>query len=343
MYLVTQVTGNGTTVDGSRAPLRAAPKGRCRRGVGTGPFRFFNSVRKQQVRPRTPYREHMAGHISLLTDYGVNDEFVGVVKSVIVDLAPHVRITDLTHGVKPFDVRGGSLALARAVQYVPDGVIVAIVDPGVGSSRRAVAVEVAGGRGVFVGPDNGLLGPAVALAGGAERAFELTNTELHLHTNGATFAGRDVFAPVAAHLASGGDIADVGREIDVASLMPGLVPIPTEEKHDTFGEGLHCEVAWVDTFGNCQLNVGPEDIAHLGHVLRLVIGDDVRSARVVTHFAEIDSGAIGAVIDSYGMIALAMDRSSASVALRVEEGDEVLVFRGESDVVASPVTLRETK
>lgn len=285
----------------------------------------------------------MTHHISLLTDYGLNDEFVGVVKSVISDIAPTAQVIDLTHGVKPFDIRGGSLALARAIQYVPDGVIVAIVDPGVGSARRAIAVEVAQGRGVFLGPDNGLLGPAVALAGGAERSFELTNTELHLHSNGATFAGRDVFAPVAAFLANGGALEDVGREIDVASLMPGLIPIPSVEKHPVHGEGLHCEVAWVDVFGNCQLNIGPDDIAHMGDVLRLVIGDDVRSARLVTHFAEIDGGAIGAVVDSYGMIALAIDRGSAAEALRLQEGDEVLVFQGLSDVSSSSVTLRSTK
>jgi S-adenosylmethionine hydrolase len=285
----------------------------------------------------------MTHHISLLTDYGLNDEFVGVVKSVISDIAPTARVVDLTHGVKPFDVRGGSLALARAIQYVPDGVIMAIVDPGVGSTRRAIAVEVAQGRGVFLGPDNGLLGPAVALAGGAERSFELTNAALHLHSNGATFAGRDVFAPVAAFLANGGTLEEVGREIDVASLMPGLIPIPTEENHPTHGEGLHCEVAWVDVFGNCQLNIGPDDVAHMGDVLRVVIGDDVRSARLVTHFAEIDGGAIGAVVDSYGMIALAIDRGSAAEALRLQEGDEVLVFQGHSEVSTSSVTLRSTK
>jgi len=96
------------------------------------------------------YRERMHSHISLLTDYGLNDEFVGVMKSVLTDMAPHVRITDLTHGVPAFDVRAGSLALARAVQYVPAGIVIAVVDPGVGSSRRAIAVEVAGGRGIFL-------------------------------------------------------------------------------------------------------------------------------------------------------------------------------------------------
>ncbi len=105
--------------------------------------------------------------VSLLTDYGLDDEFVGVVKAVIRDLAPHVATIDLTHGIRPYDVRAGSLALARAIPYVPEGVVVAIVDPGVGTNRRAVGVEVADGAGVLVGPDNGLLGPAVGVLDGA--------------------------------------------------------------------------------------------------------------------------------------------------------------------------------
>ncbi len=272
----------------------------------------------------------MHSHISLLTDYGVTDEFVGVMKSVLADMAPHARITDLTHGIPPFDVRAGSLALARAVQYVPAGIVIAVVDPGVGSSRRAIAVEVAGGNGIFLGPDNGLLAPGIAMAGGADRAFELSNTELHLGAPGTTFAGRDIFAPVAAHLANGGLLEDVGQEIDTASVMPGLVPVPSAETHASHGEGLRCEVTWVDTFGNCQLNVGPDDVSHFGTTLRLVIDDDVRSARIVSHFADIDGGAIGAVIDSYGMLALALDRGSAAQSLRLQAGDAVLVFAGDA-------------
>jgi S-adenosylmethionine hydrolase len=283
----------------------------------------------------------MHSHISLLTDYGLNDEFVGVMKSVLADMAPQARVTDLTHGIPAFDVRAGSLALARAVQYVPAGIIIAVVDPGVGSARRAIAIEVAGGRGIFLGPDNGLLASGIAMAGGADRAFELTNTDLHLAAPGTTFAGRDVFAPVAAFLANGGALEDVGNEIDTASVMPGLVPVASDETHASYGSGLRCEVTWVDAFGNCQLNVGPDDVAHFGQVLRLVIGDEVRSARVVSHFADIDGGAIGAVIDSYGMVALAVDRGSASDALRITDGDAVLVFAGEAGSTSS-VTLRSS-
>lgn len=285
----------------------------------------------------------MHSHVSLLTDYGLHDEFVGVMKCVITDLAPHARITDITHGIPAFDVRAGSLALARAIQYVPPGIVIAVVDPGVGSNRRAIAIEVAGGQGVLIGPDNGLLASAAAMAGGAERVFELSNTDLHIDAPGTTFAGRDVFAPVAAHLCNGGAIEDVGPEIDSATVMPGLVPIPTVEKHDVYGEGLRCEVTWVDGYGNCQLNVGPDEIARFGNTVRLVMGDDVRSARIASHFAEIDGGAIGAVVDSYGMVALAVDRGSAAETLRLSAGDAVLVFIGSGDGQTSAVSIRSAK
>ena len=289
------------------------------------------------------YGEPMHSHVSLLTDYGLNDEFVGVMKCVITDMAPHVRITDITHGVPAFDVRAGSLALARAIQYVPDGIIIAVVDPGVGSARRAIAIEVSGGRGVLLGPDNGLLASAAAMAGGAERVFELSNAMLHFEAPGTTFAGRDIFAPVAGFLCNGGAIEGVGLEVDSASVMPGLVPIPTNDTHATYGDGVRCEVTWVDVYGNCQLNIGPEDLAHLGPVLRLVIDDDVRSARMTSHFADIDGGAIGAVTDSYGMVALAVDRGSAAEVLSIGAGDGVYVYAGQVDGATSAVSIRPAK
>jgi S-adenosylmethionine hydrolase len=144
--------------------------------------------------------------VTFLSDYGLDDEFVGVVKSVIRDLARHATVIDLTHGISPHDVRGGALLLARSVQYVASGVVLAVVDPGVGTDRRAIAVEVAGGEGVLLGPDNGLLAPAVAMAGGAGRTVILSNPDYQLEAPGATFAGRDVFAPAAAHLCNGVDL-----------------------------------------------------------------------------------------------------------------------------------------
>lgn len=276
--------------------------------------------------------------ISFLTDYGTDDEFVGVVKSIVRDLAPHVQVIDLTHAIAPYDVRAGSLALARSIPYVPAGVVLAVVDPGVGTARRAVAIEVAGGEGVFVGPDNGLLAPAVALAGGAERAVVLDVESLHLESPGATFAGRDVFAPVAAQLCNGLDLYEVGTPVDTASLLPGVIPLPRDD-----GDGLQCEVLWVDHFGNCQLNIGPDDIAGWGDRVRLRVpdptgGTTIRSAAVVANFEQIGQGAIGLVVDSAGMLAIAADRASAAAQVPLHVGAEVTLLHDDSEGPSTPVT-----
>jgi S-adenosyl-L-methionine hydrolase (adenosine-forming) len=266
--------------------------------------------------------------ISFLTDYGTVDEFVGVVKSVVRDLAPHVSVIDLTHEIRPFDVRAGSLALARCIGYVPSGIVLAIVDPGVATDRRAVAIEVAGGAGVLVGPDNGLLAPAVAMAGGAERAVVLTNPEYQLDAPGATFAGRDVFGPAAAHLCNGVELTELGPEIDPVLLLPGTVPLPREE-----GDAIVAEVLWVDRFGNAQLNVGPDDLpAGWGDHLQLRIaaptdpdGPLVRRAVRSASFAALPPGTAGLVLDSYGMLAVALDQRSAADELGLVAGDQVTI------------------
>jgi S-adenosyl-L-methionine hydrolase (adenosine-forming) len=257
--------------------------------------------------------------VSFLSDYGHADEFVGVVHSVIRSIAPHVTVIDLVHDLPPHDLRAGSLALVRAVQYVAPGVVLAVVDPGVGTERRAVAVEVGGGSGVLVGPDNGLLAPAVAMSGGATRAFALTNSALHLASPGPTFAGRDVFAPVAAHLCNGVALEDVGDELDASSLLPGLVPLPR------FDEGhLIAEVLWVDRYGNCQLNVGPEEVDPLGEQVALRLGDhDVRTASRVGAYGDLASGQVGLVVDSYGLVSIALHRRSAADELGLHPGAPV--------------------
>jgi S-adenosylmethionine hydrolase len=255
--------------------------------------------------------------VSFLSDYGIGDEFVGLVKAVIRDLAPHVSVIDLTHDIAPFDVRAGSLALARSIPYLPTGIVLAVVDPGVGTARRAIAIEVAGGNGVIIGPDNGLLAPAVALAGGAERAVVLDDTQWHLDAPGATFAGRDVFAPVVAHLCNGVPLERLGTPIDAALLLPGMVPVPRDEDG-----GLACEVTWVDRYGNCQLNAGPDDVAAWGDRIRVTIDGIPRSAPVVATFAEAGGG-IALVVDSYGMLALCVDRQSAALDLGIGGGTAV--------------------
>jgi S-adenosyl-L-methionine hydrolase (adenosine-forming) len=257
--------------------------------------------------------------VSFLTDYGTADEFVGVVKSVIRSIAPHATVIDITHEVPAHDIRAGSLTLVRSAQYLAPGVILAVVDPGVGTERRAVAVEVAGGEGVFVGPDNGLMASAVAMTGGADRVVELTNVEYQLEAPGPTFAGRDVFGPAAAHLCNGVDLTELGPEIDPFGLYPGVLPLSQRD-----GATVKGEVLWVDRFGNVQLNVDPDDLTGFGERISVKYGEDkVRVGRRATTYAELNPGELGLVVDSYGLVSLVLDRSSASQALRLRPGDGV--------------------
>lgn len=283
--------------------------------------------------------------VTLLSDYGTVDGFVGVVHSVIRQLAPGVGIVDLTHEISPFDVRGGSLVLARAVQYLCPGVIVAVVDPGVGTDRRAVAIEVAGGAAVLVGPDNGLLAAAVSMVGGADRAVVLDDPQFHLPTASTTFDGRDVFAPVAAHLCRGVPLAELGTAVDPAGLRPGLVPLTRLE------DGvLHAEVLVVDRFGNVQLNVDPDELDGWPDQIQVQIGERNRVARRVTAFDDVGPGALGLLVDSDGLCALVAERASAAEELGVGPGDEVALMSPTDDdqdragaAVTSAVALRPTR
>ena len=263
--------------------------------------------------------------ITFLSDYGHADEFVGVVHSVLHSLAPDVHVIDLTHDIAPFDVRGAGLLLARSAPYLSPGVVLAVVDPGVGTERRAVAIEVGGGASVLVGPDNGLLAPAVAMVGGAERAVELTNPELRLDAMGTTFDGRDVFAPAAAHLANGVPLDDLGPLIDAASLLPGTLPVAHAD-----GDELVAEVLWVDRFGNAQLNVDVDDVAHLGAValgdrVGIRVGQNRRTTVLVASFDAIGSGDFGLIVDSAGLLAVVAARVSAAEALGLGPGTEVVL------------------
>jgi S-adenosylmethionine hydrolase len=262
--------------------------------------------------------------IAFASDYGHTDEFVGVCKAVMLGLAPDVRILDVGHDIPPHDVRAGALMLVRAVQYLPDDcVVVAVVDPGVGTNRRLVAVEVAGG--VLLGPDNGLLAPAVAIAGGARSVISLDNPEYQLPAPGPTFAGRDVLAPAAGHLAAGVPLAELGTPVDPATLVPGLVSLP-EVRDDGSIAG---EVWWVDRFGNCQLNIDPDELAAAGAGegarLEIHAGGEIRAARWVHTYADAKPSELVVVVDSYGLLALAFDRESAAAGLRLKAGSGVTV------------------
>jgi len=267
--------------------------------------------------------------VSFLSDYGHSDEFVGVCHAVMLDIAPDLRIVDVTHDIPAFDVRAGALALVRAVQYLPEGIVLAVVDPGVGTDRRCIAVEVE--NAVLVGPDNGLLAPAVAMLGGPLRVHELTSTEYRLAAPGPTFAGRDVMAPAAAHLTTGVPLAALGPAIDPVTLTPALVPLPGDEDDGR----ITGEVLWVDRFGNCQLNVAPEQLdaagAHEGDPLEVTVYDAgggpaaARRARRVRAFADAKPSELVVLVDSYGMCTLALDRRSAAAELGVHAGSAVTV------------------
>jgi S-adenosylmethionine hydrolase len=266
--------------------------------------------------------------VSFLSDYGLEDEFVGVVKAVIRSIAPHVTVIDITHQIPPHDLRAGALALARSIQYLPTGVVLAVVDPGVGTDRRALAVEVGGSdqdgelgaeATVLIGPDNGLLASAVALAGGARRAVALTNPAYHLDAPGPTFAGRDVFAPAAAHICLGVELEELGDPVDPYSLIPGILPLSRAEEGTVIGE-----VLWVDRFGNAQLNVGPDEVEAMGDRVLLRIGErSPRLALRVGSFSELKSGQVGLLVDSYGLLAVTLNRRSAAEELRLGAGDPV--------------------
>jgi S-adenosyl-L-methionine hydrolase (adenosine-forming) len=258
--------------------------------------------------------------VSFLSDYGLTDEFVGVCKAVVLRAAPAARIIDVTHGIPPFDVRAGALALARSAQYLPPGVVLAVVDPGVGTDRRAVAVEVEDGY--LVGPDNGLLAPAVAMLGGAVKVVSLTNPEYQLEAPGATFAGRDIFAPAAGYLAAGTPIDRLGDPVDPMSLVPGMVPLSTDEGGRAAGE-----VLWVDRYGNAQLNIDPGDLAALGvqpgGTVEVRCGEDRRTGRWVSSYAEARPLELAVVVDSYGLVSLTLDRRPAAEELGLRAGSAV--------------------
>jgi len=266
--------------------------------------------------------ESVPPFVSFLSDYGLADEFVGVCKAVVLRAAPSARLIDITHGIPPFDVRAGALALARAVQYLPPGVVLAVVDPGVGTDRRAVAVEVESG--FLVGPDNGLLAPAVAMLGGASRVVSLTNPEYQLEAPGATFAGRDVFAPAAGYLAAGTALDELGDLVDPASLVPGTVPLPRDDQGRAAGE-----VLWIDRFGNAQLNIDPGDLAALGvepgGALEVRCGQDCRTGRWVGSYAEAGPLELAVVVDSYGLVSLTADRRPIADELGLRAGSEVVL------------------
>jgi len=264
--------------------------------------------------------------IAFLTDFGLQDDFVGTCHGVIKRIAPDVQIIDVTHGIEPHQVLQGALVLAATLPYMPVGVHLAVVDPGVGGARRPLALRDHDGH-VFVGPDNGLLVPAAEAGGGVVAAHELVNPEYALQPVSRTFHGRDLFAPAAAHIATGVPLEELGPPLDPEVLVRLGLPQPEVEVARIGARALY-----VDRFGNVQLNVAGAHLAETGaepgRRVRLELPHGTRAAVVARTFADVPTGDVVLYEDSYGNVAIAVSRGSAAAALGLGAGDPVSIDLG---------------
>jgi S-adenosyl-L-methionine hydrolase (adenosine-forming) len=259
--------------------------------------------------------------VTLLTDYGRDDDFVGVCHGVIRSIHPEAHIVDITHGIRRYAVRQGALVLRNTLPFMPAGVHVAVVDPQVGTERRALALRTADGR-TLVGPDNGLLSLAWGRCGGIEQAVDITRSPHRLEPVSATFHGRDIFAPVAAHLAAGAPLADAGDPLDPATLATVELPEPR------FEDGVLVAHALVfDRFGNVGLNVVHEELAgtgvRLGATVELETGGERYLAKYAQTFANVTAGELLVYEDAYRTLAVAINRGDAASTLGLRPDAEV--------------------
>lgn len=258
--------------------------------------------------------------VTLLSDFGTSDGYVGIVKGVILGFAPDVRFVDLSHEIAPQNVAAGALVLESAVRFFPRGTIhLAIVDPGVGGERRAVGID--GGDFVLVGPDNGLLSLAAARAPRAH-AYELDRRELHRGEVGNTFHGRDVFAPIVGRLAGGTALADCGRSLAELMLLPGAGARRR-------GAAIDAPVIYVDRFGNLMLDLRREDLSDFLPAEVSVTIRGVRIRGISSHYAAVAPRRPLLVWNSWDRLEIAVRDGSAARRLRARVGDRVRV-RGDA-------------
>ena len=263
-----------------------------------------------------------ASPIVFLSDFGLKDEFVGTCHGVIARIAPGSQVIDLAHGIPRGDVLRGALLLREALAYLPDrAVLLAVIDPGVGGRRRPVALHTGAGR-FLVGPDNGVLSLAWRALGGVARAVEVTSAAIVLQPTSATFHGRDVFAPAAAHLAGGGDLSELGKPVD----PPTLVRVDPPQPRIALGSLTACVLA-VDSFGNVQLGAAATDLdrAGLGDAAVLAVRAGAESSRAARaqSYSAVGDGELVVLVDSSGRLAVARNRGEAATHLRVAPGDWV--------------------
>lgn len=261
--------------------------------------------------------------ITFLSDFGLTDDFVGTCHGVIARIAPDARVIDVTHGIRPGHVLQGALVLANTLPYMPPGIHLAVVDPGVGSGRRALALRDREGR-LHVGPDNGLLLPAADRFGGVAEAHELANPDYSLQPVSRTFHGRDLFSPAAAHLARGVELAELGPPLDPGEL------VRLEIAQAEIGQNrIRAAALVIDRFGNIALNLRREQLSEIdlvpGTRVELACRGERFFALFARTFADAPRGQLIVYEDSYGSLALAVSRGNAAQLLRAEEGTEIVL------------------
>ena len=263
--------------------------------------------------------------VTFLSDYGLQDEYVGVCHGVIRQIAPEAPIIDITHGIPARDVRAGAMTLRRALPFMPQSVHLAIVDPGVGTVRRPLALRCENGA-LFVGPDNGLLWPAAEYSGGVAVAVDLTESaHLPEHVS-ATFHGRDLFAPIAAQLATHLPVESAGTSIDPAGLVKQELPLASAtEGH------ISVQVVTVDSFGNLSLNAGPGELEQAGLAgetkLRIHTSAGSREIALGHTFGDVERGKPVLYPDSSGSLAIAVNEGDAAAMFGIGPGDELALDR----------------
>jgi S-adenosylmethionine hydrolase len=260
--------------------------------------------------------------ITFLSDFGLKDDFVGTCHGVMKRIAPEAEIIDITHGIPAQSVLQGALVLANTIGYMPIGVHLAVVDPGVGGPRRPLALRDVEGR-LYVGPDNGLLLPAARKAG-VSAAHELANPAYALETISRTFHARDLFAPAAAHLAGGVPLEDLGPPL----ATDGLVDLDLPEPRFSDGTAL-ATLLYVDSFGNIMLNLTREDVERIGIVsgtrVELELAGERYYAVMARTFADARPGDVILYEDSYGNVSVAISRGSAARMLHASPGQRIRI------------------
>jgi len=272
-------------------------------------------------RRRWAYTRRPVAVVTFLSDYGLEDDFAGVCHGVIATIAPDARIIDVTHGIPRHDVLAGAIVLRRALPFMPAGVHLAVVDPGVGSERRGVALRCAGEKRLLVGPDNGLLTLAAERFGGVVEAVDVGASPFALQHVAASFHGRDVFAPVAAHLALGASLAAAGEPLDPAGLA-----VLHHSRPEVVAAGVRAHALHADRFGNVSFDADSDDLRRAGIVPGAVLVNGVRGTYATT-FADVAPGDLLLYEDSWGAPALAVNRGSAVDALGLEPGAAVAIAR----------------